>query len=104
MKLDLDQIERLALNTSPSEWKCEARHIDAPEADLDAVSRWPDDEWLGYHIEGLTLPPGRGDFVGRDAAFIVAVRPQVVLELIRLARIGVQFEITSERSTGPGAV
>lgn len=86
--MTLDELEEIANNATQGTWTCSCRHVSGPpENDLSGISKWPDEEWLGCEVQGPKEPPGRGQFVGRDAAFITAFQPGTVLELIRLARL-----------------
>lgn len=86
--IDFDQLERIALAASQGPWSCDCRNVNGPKGDdLDAVSSWSTEEFLGFELHGLPVP-GRGDVTGPDAAFIVAFQPSVAVELVRLARIG----------------
>jgi hypothetical protein len=83
--MNLDELERLAENATPGPWLATCRHADGPK-DLQGISKWPDDEYLGCEVNGPSYPYGRGEYFGRDAAYIAAMSPDTALKLIKVAR------------------
>jgi hypothetical protein len=86
-KIDIDALEQLALVATPGPWTASCRHVSGPiDGDLLGISKWPDGEFLGCDVHGPNTDCGRGDYVGRDAAYVASVDPTTILSLIQRLR------------------
>lgn len=71
---------KLAESATEGPWMVSPRSITADDLislgndPIDVARNWPDDEWLQWELIGPDSNVGRGDYVGRDCAFIAASR------------------------------